>query len=68
MVRRRYKLEQPMVHAHYRGKFSGVDRWNRFSFGPGSIQNAMKTKSWHVRFFLAMLSACVTNAFLASNW
>ena len=67
MVRRRYQLQQPQVHGLYRAHFSAVDRWNRHTFGPTSLQHALTTKDWRLRFFLALFSACVTNAFLAGN-
>ena len=56
------------MHAHYRSKFSTVDVWNRHTFGPTSLQHAYRTKSWQMRFFFAMIAACVTNAFLAGNY
>lgn len=67
MVRRQYKLEQPHVHSIYRGNFSGVDIYNKYCFGPRSLQMPYKTNCWQVRFWFACFSMCVTNAFHAHN-
>lgn len=43
VIRRKFKLEQPMVHSIYRGSFWAVDRFNKLSLGPNSIQYAVAT-------------------------
>ena len=64
-VKEKYTLDQPDVHARYRGTFSKVDIFNKMSLGPNSLQMVYKTKEWVNRFFLAVLSMCITNAYLA---
>lgn len=44
-----------------------MDRFNRLSLGPGSIQYAVNTQDWKVRFFLALLAISETNAYLITN-
>ncbi len=36
--------------------------------GLRSVQRALRTREWWMRFFYAMLGACVTNAYLAYAW
>lgn len=64
IIKRKYVLNQPHVHAIYRAGFSAVDIFNKMSLGPNSIQKAYKTKQWTHRMFLAFLSFAVTNAYL----
>lgn len=56
------------MHAIYRSKFNQVDRWNAYAMGLRSVQKALRTKEWWMRFFFAMVGACVTNAYLAYCW
>lgn len=67
VVRRRYRLDQPQVHATYRDKFWHVDRFNKLALGPKSIQYVLKTNDWRVRMFLALLAISETNAWLLQN-
>ena len=60
-------LEQPDTHATYRGAFWLVDRYNRLAFGPEGVHVTVRVREWHRRFFLALLSMCVVNAYLAFN-
>lgn len=46
VVRRKYRLDQPHVHAIYRSKFWHVDRFNKLALGPKSIQYAVGTHDW----------------------
>ena len=65
MQRRQYVLQQPHVHSLYRGNFSTVDVYNKYTFGPRSLQMPFKTRDWRLRFFFALLAMCETNAYLA---
>ena len=45
-----------------------MDRFNKLALGTvSSVQYAIRTERWQVRFFLALLAICETNAFLAHN-
>ena len=48
--------------------FSGVDIFNKHTFGPKSLQVPFVTKNWKLRFFFALFAMCETNAFLAHSW
>ena len=61
------ELMQPDTHARYRGSFWAVDRFNRMAFGPEGVHRTVRVKGWHRRFFLALLSATVLNAYMAYN-
>ena len=61
------ELLQPDTHARYRGSFWAVDRFNRMAFGPEGVHRTVRVKGWHRRFFLALLSATVLNAYMAYN-
>ena len=67
VVRRKFTLEQPMVHSVYRGSFWAVDRFNKLCLGPNSIQHSVHTHSWATRVFLALLAMAETNAYLIHN-
>ena len=67
-MRKKYTLDQPDVHAKYRGNFWRVDVWNKVAWGPKSVMTILKTKDWKVRMFLALLGACETNAYMAHNY
>lgn len=56
-----------MVHSVYRNSFWAVDRFNKLSLGPNSIQFSVMTQSWTTRVFLAMLACSETNAYLIHN-
>jgi hypothetical protein len=51
--------EMNAIYCHY---FNAVDLFNRSCFGPRSMQNAIKMKSWYLRLFLALVGTCETNA------
>ena len=61
------KLDQPDVHATYRNSFWAVDCYNRLCFGPEGTHRVVKVQMWHRRFFLALISMAVTNAYFAFN-
>ena len=68
VARQTYELKQPDCHSKYRSRFSGVDRFNNIALGSNSsVQYAVHTERWQVRFFLAMLAISETNAYLAHN-
>lgn len=60
-----FKLDQPSVAATYRDKFWHVDRYNKLSLGPDSMQYAVRTQDWKVRFFLGLVGMSECNAYLA---
>lgn len=64
-VFKEWTLTQTQVHSIYRAKFNQVDRWNAYAMGLRSVQKASRTRHWWMRFWYAMLGACVTNAYLA---
>jgi hypothetical protein len=65
VVRHKYTLAQPKMHAMYR-KFSGaVDVFNKVALGPGGIQDVWKTKNLWMRMYGASLAICETNAYFA---
>ena len=67
LVKSKYELEQPNMHALYRKYFNAVDRFNKASMQPGTLPDVWQTKSaWH-RLFAATVSWMETNAFLAYN-
>jgi hypothetical protein len=68
VVRRRYELQQPEVHAAYRESFSRVDVFNKLALGPSSIQDSYQTRSWSFKFFLCCVAMAETNAYLAYKW
>ena len=51
--------------ATYRNKFWHVDRYNKLSLGPDSMQYATRTQDWKVRFFFGMVGMSECNAYLA---
>jgi hypothetical protein len=59
------KLDQPSVSGIYRDKFWNVDRFNKLSLGPDSVQYAVKTENWKVRFWFATVGLSECNAYLA---
>ena len=61
------ELMQPDTHAHYRGSSWVVDHFNCMAFGPKGVLGTVQVKGWHCRFFLALLSATVLNAYMAYN-
>ena len=61
------ELMQPDTHARYRVSFWAVDRFNRMAFGPEGVHRTVRVKGWHRRFFLALLSATILNAYMAYN-
>ncbi len=61
----RYRVRQPVMHDTYRRNFNAVDLFNRDCFGEHSLQMTVKTRSWHRRYFLALLGMCETNAMKA---
>jgi len=61
----RYTLDQPQMHAMYRGKFNVVDLFNKASGQPGTLQDTWRTKKVHKRLFAASISWIETNASLA---
>ena len=61
----RYTLDQPQMHAMYRGKFNVVDLFNKASCQPGTLQDTWRTKKVHKRLFAASISWIETNASLA---
>ena len=66
VVRKRYVLHQPDVHAKYRSLFSAVDRFNKLALSQqNSVQYGIRTEKWRTRFFMAMVAICETNAWLA---
>ena len=67
-VYKEWTLKQPVVHSIYRAKFDQVDRFNAYEMGLRSIQKAQRTRDWWMRFWYAMLGACVTNAYLAYSF
>jgi hypothetical protein len=68
IVRKKYTLDQPDTHARYRANFWRVDVWNKVAWGPKSVMKVLKTKNWKLRFFLALVAACETNAYMAYNF
>lgn len=48
----------------YRRHFNAVDKYNKLTMGPKSVATAIKTRAWAFRFFLGLLSCCVSNAYL----
>jgi len=61
----RYTLDQPQMHAMYRGKFNVVDLFNKASGQPGTLRDTWRTKKVHKRLFAASISWIETNASLA---
>ena len=41
-----YNLEQPNVHALYRGNFSKVDTFDKQALGHSSMARALRTRDW----------------------
>lgn len=60
-----FKLDQPSVASVYRAKFWHVDRFNKLSLGPDSLQYAVRTLDWKTRFFFGMVGISESNAYLA---
>ena len=67
VLRAKFRLDQPNVAATYRNYFWGVDRYNKLSLGPGSLQYAVRVLDWKKRFFFALMGMCECNAYLAYN-
>ena len=61
------ELMQPDIHARYGGSFWAFDGFNRMAFGSEGVHCTVLVKGWHCRFFLALLSATVLNAFMVYN-
>ena len=60
-----YILEQPECHAAYRNGYARIDTYNKLSVGPYSLTEAIRTRDWDKKYFLAFLAFCETNAYLA---
>ena len=45
-VSEKYTLRQPDMHSKYRGKFSRVDTFDKYSVGHGSLTRNLRTKDW----------------------
>ena len=58
IVRRKWTLRQPDVHAKYRAYFSAVDVFNKLALGPVSVATCYKTRDWRRRFFCATVALC----------
>lgn len=51
--------------AVYRGNFNAIDRLNKETFGRSSVCEAIGTRTWWKRFWFALLSMSVANAYHA---
>ena len=62
IVKVRYELEQPDMHATYRKFAPAVDQYNKLALQPGTLTDLWQTKNtWH-RLWAATLSFIETNA------
>ena len=65
IVKVRYELEQPDMHATYRKYAPAVDQYNKLALQPGTLTDMWQTRNtWH-RLWAATLSFVETNAQLA---
>lgn len=67
LVKSRYTLDQPKMHAIYRRYYNAVDLHNRAALQPGTLPDTWKTKKCHRRLFAASIAWIETNAMLAYN-
>jgi len=67
LVKARYTLDQPQMHALYRNNFNAVDLFNKASLQPGTLCDTWKTKKAHRRLFASSWAWIETNAMLAFN-
>ncbi|NDC57150.1 MAG: hypothetical protein EBZ69_10175 [Alphaproteobacteria bacterium] len=65
IIKSRYTLQQPDMHATYRKHCGAVDQFNKMSLQPGTLHDVWKTVSCNRRLFAATLSWIETNAQLA---
>jgi len=65
IVRTRYELEQPSMHATYRAYAPAVDQFNKLALQPGTLTDIWQTKDTFVRMWAATLSFIESNAQLA---
>jgi hypothetical protein len=52
----------------YRANFSAVDVYNKLTFGPRSLQKPFYHRDWRIRFWLACLAMCETNAYMVNSY